>query len=335
MDSPLTATAPVVCAFDKTLHASVQALHDYLKEWRLKQETYYHEYCPRRDRLTGELIPYRDYAQYHSAEFASKVNLKRWIKDNREAGLAWSIEWLRHRRAAKALVYAPSQVEMRTVMCPSIPYYDSVAAGQGGYQGVTEALGYLTRYPTPRALTFSPLPEGAAVLVDTREQAPLRFAAGVVTRSETIRVGDYALAQPHDAGLRIERKSLSDFCGTMSGRKVKHERKTKVTVDSAFARFDRELARAVEANLYVVMIVESDINEAQSFNYLPQFRHLKVSPHYVMHQLRDLLTRYPLHFQALFVDGRAAMATTVVRLFELGPQVRTTDLQLALEEKRL
>jgi hypothetical protein len=137
-------------------------------------------------------------------------------------------------------------------------------------------------------------------------------------------------------GIRIERKSLPDFCGTMSGRKVEYANKKKAArIDSSLDRFDRELARAKEAGLYVVMMVEADINDANSIGYLPQTKHVKASASYILHNLRELLVKYPLTFQAIFVAGRTEMVRVMSKVFELGEQVKSTDLQFALEEGRL
>lgn len=323
---------PVICGFDQSEHESVTALHTYLRRFRIKQEVYYHQYNPRRDKLTAELIPYKDYDQYHAAEFSNKNTLRKWLKTYKAEGLEWSINWLRKRKEEKGLVYAPSQAELRTLTCPSMPYYDTVAAAQGGYYGIAAMLGFQTRYAR-EPLDFAPLQHDAVVIQDTREQNPLILQ--IPTREEVLDVGDYALSIPHDRGIRIERKSLSDFCGTLSKRKVTYERKTKTTVDSSWERFSRELARAKDANLYVVMMVESDINDAQRFDYLPHTQNIKASPAYIMHNLREILYQYPLNLQVVFVNGRTEMATKMIRVLEMGDQVRRIDLQAAYERGEL
>lgn len=56
------------------------------------------------------------------------------------------------------------------------------------------------------------------VIIDTREQMPLRFSPDVQTRRETLNVGDYSIAGLEDQ-IVIERKSLSDLLGSItSGR---------------------------------------------------------------------------------------------------------------------
>lgn len=325
---------PFVCAFDQTTHASLDALHAHIRRFKVSRERYYTVYHPRKDPATGNLIPFKDLDQYLEQGFESKVTLKRWLKLNPEAGYEWAKLWLARRKADKGLTYAPSQAELRTLCCPSMPYYDILGMAEGGYYGITHALGYADRY-TATPLVFTPLAPDAIVLQDTREQNPIKLAMAM--HEATVTEGDYALAAPHDLGIRIERKSLADLCGTLSDRKVtrKGGRGGGGIEDSAFQRFDRELARAQEAGLYVVMMVESDISSAQAFNKLPQTRWIKASPSHIMRNLRVLLARYPLSFQALFCDGRIEMARVMPRVFQLGQQVRTVDLQDRLERGEL
>lgn len=324
----------LICHIDGTPHESIDALHAYIKEaYHVSRKEYWTTYEPRKDLCTGEPIPFKDAEQYLSTDFINRITLKRWLKEQpREVGLAWAKQWLAKRRLNKGLTYAPSQAELRTLCTPTIPYYESVAAAEGGYYGVTAALGFKPRY-VKRDLVYQTLPADATVIQDSREQAPIKLP--LQSSVATLDVGDYALAAPHDQGVRIERKSLSDFCGTLSGRKQTREGKTKTTEWSNLERFDRELARATEAGLYVVMMVEANINDAQRFDYLPQTKWVKATPAYLFHNLRDLLTRYPLSFQVVFVNGRREMADKMMRVLQLGAQVREIDLQFALETEAL
>jgi hypothetical protein len=83
------------------------------------------------------------------------------------------------------------------------------------------------------------------------------------------------------------------------------------------------------------MMVESDINEAQSFNYLPHMKRVKATSTYIMHNLRELLVRYPLHFQAVFVKGRKEMARAAMKVLAMGERVKRVDLQLGYEKGEL
>ncbi len=322
----------IICHIDQTAHASLDDLHAYIKSaYRVSQKSYYATYVPRKDLCTGEPIPFKDVEQYLSTDFVNRITLKRWLKEQpREVGLKWAKAWLTKRKASKGLVYAPSQAELRTLCAPTMPYYESVAAAEGGYYGVTTALGFKSRYnKTP--LTFTPLSRNAVIVRDSREKLPITLPCA--TQIGALDVGDYAIAQvDYDKGIRIERKSLGDFCGTLSGRKQTREGKTVTTEWNNLERFDRELERATAQNLYVVMMVEAHINDAQRFDYLPQTKWVKATPSYIFKNLRDLLVKYPLTFQVVFIDGKREMAAKMMRVFELGAQVREVDLQWTYEE---
>ena len=319
-----------ICRFDNTVHADLSGLHEHLKRFRVSREKYYTLYYPRKDKHTGQALPFKDFEQYLTQDFTTKVTLRQWLAKHPEEGLTWSKAWLAYRKEEKGLIYAPSQVELRTLQCPSMPYYEQTAQAEGGYYGVTRALGYTNRYEISTKLTFTPLLSETIIIQDSREQSPISLPCK--TQIETLSVGDYALVEPYDKGVRVERKGLSDFCGSMSARKMERKTKKGITKHNSLDRFDRELARAQAQGLYVVMVVEASITDAQRFNYLPQTQWVKAKPSYIFKNLRILLTRYPLTFQCVFADGRVEMSRIIMKIFELGEQVKTTDLQFALEQ---
>lgn len=306
----------LTCPINGVTYASIEELHSFLKRVHVKRSDYYEEYFPRKDLLTGEVIKFKDYDTYVSQDFSSKVNLKKWLGLHRTEGKDWSRKWLSNRKMSKGLIYAPSQVELRSLSCPSMPYYEAMF--DGGYYGLCKELGFASRYDF-KPVSFTPLPHAATIICDTREQTPIKIDDYKVVR-EKLDVGDYGLAQPHDNKVYIERKSLSDFLGTLS---------------SGYERFERELARAVESNSYLVMAVEVNINDAQSFEYSYAGRHTKVTASFIFHRLRELLTSFPLNFQVVFIDGRVEMRRVIVRLFEMGDHVKHIDLQYMYETKKL
>lgn len=254
----------------------------------------------------------------HATLEALHLHLRRWLAANPERGREWAIEYLKARKAEKSLVYAPSQAELRSLYAPSMAYYDSI----GGYYALTGALGYADHYRAA-PLNFVPLMRDARFICDTREQKALELPYAERAKLD---FGDYALAAPYDRGIRVERKSLPDFMGTLTSKRVT---KKRLGEDSACQRFERELLRAQEASGYVVMVVESTIKEALSFNN----RFGSATTHHVWKNLRDLLVKFPLHFQACFAGEDAA--AKVVRIFELGEQVKSVDLQYAIEKGEL
>lgn len=312
----------LTCHIDQSSHETREALHVHLKKLRVKQETYYTTHETRRDLLTGEPLPFKSVAQYLAAEFTDKNSLKRYLKERPVEGRAWAVEWLRKRKAEKGLVYAPTQVELRTLMCPTMHYYESV----GGYNAICAELGYKLRFTgalEPQVWHHT------TILQDTREQNPLRFDDVKVTETK-LNCGDYGLPAEEDKGVYIERKSLQDFVGTLSPRTVEQVTRD----DSNLCRFARELERAKEVGAYLVLLVEEDLTTALGFNHLPHMRHTKVRAECIFKQLRDLLHRYD-NFQPLFVAGRKECANAVLKLLAVGDQVRHVDLQRAYEAKRL
>lgn len=310
----------ITCLVDQTKHESIEALHVHLRRFKIRQADYYTEYHKKVDKLTGQPIPFKDYAQYMSQDFVDKRHMKKWLKENPEEGKEWALEYIRRRKQDKELVYTPSQVELKSLGGPDMGYYESV----GGYYEIVGQLGFKERYVnvTPR---FVPLAKDARIIEDTREQIPLKLPFQVI--SAKVDAGDYALAKPYDKGIYIERKGLSDLVSTLSARKISR----KSGDDSNLARFDRELERATGQDHYIVMLVESSLTEALSFNYLPQMRWSKVAPSHIFHNLRALLNKYPLNFQVVFAEGRIDAACKLIKIFELGEQVRKLDLQWLAE----
>jgi hypothetical protein len=317
---------PIICAIDGTEHENLDTLHKHLRKLKITQEVYYTEHAPVFDKGTGEKIPFKaPAAEYVKREFLNKNGLKKWLKTCPEEGKKWALDWLRKRKEEKGLVYSPTQVELRSLLCPSLAYYE--AAFPEGYGAICKSLGY-----TP--LFGGGLPESGAmpakVIMDTREQKPLDLP--VPTVSERLVCGDYGLPPDRDIGIYIERKNLSDFLGTLSDRETR-------AGDSNLSRFVRELERAQETGAYIIMLVEQPLSDALAYNSIPylkrQFGHIRVTPEHIFHNLRDLLHRFPTSFQALFVKNRDESSMAVVKLLAAGDAVKSVDLQGEYDLKRL
>jgi hypothetical protein len=310
----------LICGIDQTEHPDREALHRHLRKLKVKQEDYYLAHEPSRDRFTGEVIPWKAPAdRYLALEFVSKDNLRKWVRQDTPEVRKWAVDWLRKRREDKALVYPPGQVELHSLPCPTARYYDHI----GGYNAICRDLGYQIRFDQER-LTFGDPPMGAATVIqDSREQTPLALEVRVV--KEKLPYGDYGLAGASDRGVYIERKSLSDFYGTLSERKLDRVR----SEDSNLSRFTRELERAQETGAYLVMLIEAPLEAA--FSYTEHY----ACPEHTFHNLRDLLIRFPANLQALFVKDRDEAARAVVTLLAAGESVKNVDLQLAYDYGRL
>lgn len=300
---------PIKCLIDDTGYKTVEHLHLYLRKLKIKQEEYYTKYYQKRDKFTNELIPYKNYEQYFNTDFINKNNLKKYIKQCPEEGKKWAIDFLKKRKEDKNLIYPPTQVELRSLMCPTIHYYESV----GGYTKICEELGYKIRYTNPE-LKFNKLSDKCTIICDSREQKPFNLE-GKKKKVKALKFGDYALSGKFNQNIYIERKGPSDFVGTLS---------------KGFIRFEKEIIRAKEKNSYIIVLVESSIGEMLGFNYLPQFKWVKTNPSHIFKNVRDLLHKYD-NLQFLFVDSKKEASLMLIKLFELGEQVKNCDLQFLYE----
>lgn len=307
----------IQCLIDNSSHGTLEELHKHLRKLKVRQEDYYVQYVVRKDLYTGESIPFKNVEQYLAAEFINKENLKNWIISNPEEGKKWAINWLEKRKKEKLLEYPPCQVELKSLLCPSIHYYNR----NGGYNDICRNLGYKIRFDGKFEKGKIPVKE---LIVDTREQVTLKFP--IPTEKSKLNCGDYGLKNG-DVGVYIERKSMNDFISTLSDRQVRG-------FDSNFDRFGRELTRADECGAYIVMIVEGTIETALSFNEFAAFGRVKVTPAHIFKNLRDLLHKHN-NFQVLFVHHSQEAAEQIINILSAGESVKTVDLQYLFETGNL
>ena len=139
------------------------------------------------------------------------------------------------------------------------------------------------------------------ITIDTREQTPWHFPEWVAdTQIGTLHTGDYAISG--DAGFAVERKSLSDFCGTVS---------------SGWERFFREIDRMRDWPAKVV-IVEADFeslvfNEEDGELVGPKHEHYRLTPQFMMKRIAELTM---LGVAVVFAGDRekaCALATAILR----------------------
>lgn len=293
--------------------------HPY-KIHKVKQEDYFLKFYNKRDLLTGERIPFKSISQYLSTDFVNKNNLRSWVKtNNKDTIREYCLRWLQKRKEKPEVRYAPCQTELKTLVFPTINYLDDLFNDDGGYYKVCENLGYFLRHDSLEkgvimkpSFTYSPK---IKLLTDTREHKPLLFSCA--TEVATLNWGDYALNFEELSGkVRIERKSLTDFIGTLSG---------------AYDRFSREIERAEKDKGYLVVLIEEKFSNFLSFNYLPHIsRRTKATPDFIGHRMRELCQKYD-SLQFIFADGRREAAVLVMKILQLGSVVKKTDLQLAYD----
>ena len=298
-----------------------KSLHLHIKAHKLSIEQYYHQNFPRHDLHTKELIKYKSKDQYFSSDFNNKRNLKSWLKSipNKQAQ-EYCTALLQKRKEEKGLVYAPTQVELRTLPMPPIQYYELLF---DSYYKLCKKIGYKNKFkciPTKKEYeeTYS---DDHLIYIDSREQKPLEIE-DFPTEVRGLKFGDYCLNDKEKTqNTYIERKSVPDLIGTLS---------------SGLERFKNEINRAAEENAYMVILVERNLNDCLAFNRLKHVykKNTRVTPDFIFHNIRDLIQEFS-HIQFLFVNGRDECIRIVKKLLLSDVLKEKHDLQLAYELKLL
>jgi hypothetical protein len=300
--------------------SSDRQLHAHIKAHKIRVVEYYQTYYPRRDKYDKSIIKYKNKEQYLSSDFNSRITLKKWLKESpKEEAKAYCEELLLKRKEKKSLKYAPTQVELRSILSPPIHYYNELF---GDYYSYCETLGFESKFITSKEVIVGSEYKDPSykIYIDTREKMPLKFDRP--TEVKTLKFGDYAFSDD-DKSCRcyIERKSVGDFIGTLSG---------------GYGRFCREIERAGDADAHLVVLVEETLSNCMSFNYLPHVykKGTRATPEYIFHNVRQLIQEYP-YIQFLFVKGRKEASRVIDTIFTSGCIFKKIDLQLAYDTKKL
>jgi hypothetical protein len=297
-------------------------LHGHLKAHKMRMAEYYQTCYPRHDKHTGDLIKFKNKEYYFENDFNSRTNLRLWLKSqDKEVAKEYCKDLLLARKEKKDLIFAPSQVELRTLMMPAIQVYDVLF---GDYNELCKEIGFIVKNEKHTneynfEVKHESLNSSYRIYVDTREQKPLKF--NIKTEIKNLKFGDYAFSHPGVSGdCHIERKSVSDFVGTLSG---------------GFDRFVKEIERAGEAGAYLVVLVEENLNKCRSFNHLPQVsRKIKATPEYIFHNVRYLTQAYPF-IQFVFVNDRQDASRVIEKIFIGNSTHKYVDLQYCYDNKIL
>ena len=302
------------------LHIHIASRHDSV-------QSYYHNHFPRYCKLTGDLLPYKDKASYMTADFASRNNQITWLMTSTDDEVkAYVVQYWRARKSRKGLVYAPAQVEMRSL---DMPGKKTLTRLFGDHNQVFDTLGLKRRFSQDIFLLPPADISKQMIIVDTREQQPLEF--GQRTRNAALGFGDYRLSNNTvSEHCYIERKSVMDFHGS---------------VCKDYARFSREINRAVSAGAYLIVLVEGTIEDVHKFSGsrffsnkpLSEARQTRsvTSASSIFSKMRELLMLYPENLQFLFVKDRQTSAQVIQRLFASGGEYKKVDLQYAYDTGNL
>ena len=293
-------------------------LHSHLKAHDMRVVEYYQTQYPRYDLYTGDIIKFKNKAQYFETNFNTRTSLRKWLSEqDQKKAKNYLTDLLKDRKEKKNLIYTPTQVELRSTVIPSIVLYEKYM----DYYKSCKEIGLKNKYRKLRRTTIkSSVREDCKVYIDTREQNPLKL--DLPSEVKTLKFGDYTLSNKDlTCNCYIERKSLADFISTMS---VMH-----------LERFKREIERAAEANANLIILVEDTLTHALSFNHLPYIsKKIRATPEFIFKNTRDLIQEYP-HIQFLFVKGRKESVRVMKKIFFSNCLYKKMDLQLAYDRKVL
>ena len=309
----------VICKVDGKEFKDEKSLHLALRGYGLNKEKYYHQYYPKKDLLTGETINFKTKEQYLNSDFNDKNNMKKWLKSQPlENSKEYCIDLLKKRKKDKNLIYSPCQIELRTIMSPSIVFYNKIF---DDYYDVCSSLGLENKFIHPKNISNQfnfKLTKNDTIYVDTREQNWLKF--NIPFEIKTLPYGDYTCSNDN-CNCYIERKSLSDFISTLSVGNLE--------------RFKKEIEKARQNQSYLVVVIEEKLQSALSFQYLPHIsKKIKATPEFIFHNVRSLLQEYD-NLQFLFVDGREEMKKIIEAILASKCFYKKIDLQLAYDMKLL
>lgn len=310
---------PIICKVDGKEFKDEKSLHLSLRGYGLNKEKYYHTYYAKKDLLTGETINFKTKEQYFNSDFNDKNNMKKWLKDQPiEKAQEYCKSLLVKRKEEKKITYSPTQVELRTIMSPSIIFYNKIF---NDYYDICSEAGLENKFIHPKNITNqfqNKLTIKDTIYVDTREQSWLKF--NTPFEIKTLSYGDYTSSNDN-CNCYIERKSLSDFISTLSSGNLN--------------RFKNEIEKAKINNAYIVVVVEEKLQNALSFQYLPHIsKKIKATPEFIFHNVRSLIQDYN-NLQFLFVDGREEIKRIIEMILASKCFYKEVDLQLAYDLKIL
>ena len=182
------------------------------------------------------------------------------------------------------------------------------------YTKACKAIGLepLLNKPMPKDFTALKEIDNLEMLVDTREQDPLPFKK---TNIEKLYVGDYLIKGKEYTYTYVDRKSESDFLGTMSG---------------GISRFKKELEKAVALESYLFVVIESSIDSIKKNQ--SRFRR-KINLEYIFHNMRDLMHEYPRKIQFVFTGSREKSLKLIPLLLYHGKKLWDVDVQYYLDHE--
>lgn len=293
---------------------SERSLHAHLKKHNLTVAEYYTKFFPRKNLLTGKLMPFKNKKEYFSKDFSSLNQMKEWfrLQGPCESTKKYIIDKLKSMIVEKDLDASPSHIDLSLSEMPTIDMFKSCF---GSYSAACHEAGIPLRFPHNIVKDFfnkNTQYEEMEIFIDTREQKPLSFKN---SKSLKLDFGDYTVGGANYNYTYVDRKSEGDFKSTMS---------------VGFERFKRELERARQFNSFLFIVVESSIEKIKKNNL---FAPHKSNLSYIFHNAKFLSRNYSDVAQILFSGGRKSSEYLIPRILGFGRPLWTCDMQYFIDKK--
>lgn len=274
------------------------------KEWTI--ERYYLVFFPRKCIMCNKIIPFKGekYLQY---KFCSKeCMIKRFSmfvpknKGDLKYDKEMLLQYLRELHKKYGGVITQHLINLNGVFRHQI--YHSYF---GSFTKACELAGvpYYTYTYEKEKETFC----GLTIVCDTREKKPYNIYPKVVERLD---VADYKL-KDYNGKVRIERKDINDLRGTMG---------------KGLERFWRELERAREKDLYVVVLIDGTKESLWKHNFSI------ITPYQIMHNIKKTVAEFGDVCQFVFTGGRKNSTRLLIMLLTMPLDIiRELNLQEMIE----
>jgi hypothetical protein len=296
------------CKECKESFGSLKSLHAHIKKHGMILGDYYVKHFARRNKLSGDLLQFKNYEDYFEKDFSNYKQLIEWCETAPANEVEpYIISCLKNRIKKKELKYGPNTIELFTSNLPTIQLYKKFF---GSYSNACEACGVEPMFNANLPKSFHSDFRDIKIYVDTREQQPLEFK-----NSEKLKldVGDYAVGGEDYNYTYVDRKSFGDFCSTM-------------TVD--YKRFRRELQRCRDLGCYLFIVTESNLYKMAERNaYSPKRYNLD----YAFHNMREIQSDFRDCCQFVFSGNRSNSQILIPKLLVNGKKLWNTDIQYFLD----
>ena len=294
------------CQVCSTETGNFSALHRHIKkEHGLMPRDYYPLFFPRQDLFDNEPIDFKDIKQYFSTNFNSKYNFLKWIAPGGKEVQDYSIKILKERAEEKGTNLIPSHVELKSLFAPHLNDYITLFNSVDSFKTVLCEAGLKMKLDAVQP-EFKPGP--MHVFVDTREQTPLNFSGG--SEVKKLIVGDYCPSEEFFCNVLVERKSLFDLAGTLT---------------KGIERFAREVERAAELGIYLVVVTESSFSDAFEYSPKNSFSQ-KIGGPFLFNKVRKFMTDYN-NIQFVFAKNSDRSTQLIESIFRMGESAKLLDLE--------